>query len=285
MKNLTISEITTIAFSIQLPPLLAPTSATSDIFSCPICLEFKPGSILSHSICSRLFCALDILALIENNQNCPICREKVLENPWSGNELTTFTRPTPAETLSIENADYYCDSCNLVCKAKQAEIHHLTCPNKPVIHRPPTHIPPKGLSPLLKREAVSNPVTKTTQDPSTYSRSVPLVYYFNGRQVATKMISKNWPAMRVREQLSTLTGVDVDSIKLYKFAHREIADTEKVSQFAKPQGATYLSAFSDLRDLSVTTANLIVHELGPRPIIERPDASWNPPLPPVIDLD
>ena len=81
------------------------------------------------------------------------------------------------------------------------------------------------------------------------------------------------PKKLVRPEAADLTNIDLESIKLFKFTHRQIEDNKLVKSFTNDQGATYLVAYSDLPgDLKASTASMILHELGLAPYSPpRPD--------------
>lgn len=268
LSRLTFANLTTIKATATLPPILEATPESSELLTCPICLEFKPGKMVSHLPCMRLFCVDCILTLINDSQNCPLCREATSE-PFVS---TYFARPPPVEQSFIDNVDYYCGECKEKLKYEAAKVHHQTCPRGPERHQPPNYIQPRGQEPLLMREVVSNPIA--IDKPPTNRRL--LVLHHNGNQIKSKYFENHKTALDVKREIANVAGAALENIKLFKFIHKEISDATRVATFATNHGANYLTSLENFDELGQRSANIILHEMGPPPRIERPQENEEP---------
>lgn len=252
------------------PPPLTPTLESSEHLQCPVCLEVKPGMMVMHFDCSRLYCAEDAITIITasnpSENLCGICRLPAKHaNPLMPSK---FHKPIPIVQTFIDSIKYHCESCNANVKYFSAISHHQECPNRASTHRPPEHIPPRGASALVLREVISNPVVGSFN--YTHRNSRLCILHFNGTQITSKFFPKNYTVRRIKSTISDLTGVTVENIKLFKFNHLELGDNEKIDLYTKVAGATYLSSFSNVDGLEASTANLVLHEVGPHPFIAPP---------------
>lgn len=272
LSKLHISELRSIQANAPLMPVLEPTSASSELLSCPVCLELK-AAVAFHTNCMRLVCIDDILQLIDSNNFCPLCRGRVVDTRHS--DITEFVKPPPIIQHLFDNIDYECNTCCQTLKYTPAITHHQVCPGERP-HQPPAYLPPRGSQAMVRREGVSNPVSGKREHQS-FDRVKLLVIHHNGRQIVSKCFRKNQSASDVKNTISNISGADVSSIKLFKFAHREINDSETVKNFSATTGATYISAFSNEPNLTSHTANIIIQELGPPPQVERD--GWNIQVP------
>lgn len=141
---------------------------------------------------------------------------------------------------------------------------------------PPAFIAPRGQSELVHNELVSNPVPRGFDQIVTRPQRL-IVYYFNERQVASKMVNKNKTANYIKTQLANITDMKPEDINMFKFIHRELEDNSLVSEFVNTRGATYITAFPNKSELKDLSANLIFHELRPDPVqFSRPDNTPTP---------
>lgn len=154
-------------------------------------------------------------------------------------------------------------------KIGPAKLHHQVCPRGRAPHLPPSYLPVRGSEPLENREIVSNPIS---DKPGTNAKRLTIIHH-NGQQVTSKFFDIYKTAADVKQQVARLTRTNVSDIKLYKFAHREIDDTESVKRFAPSDGANYICSFTSFQELNNRSANIIFQELGPPPRVERPPES------------
>lgn len=291
LKRLHYSDLRRINAEAQAIPALTPTLASSEALQCPVCLEFKGHNSIIHLNCWRLICTPCTIQLIDDHQECPLCRGSLRESFGP----TWVIKPPPLVRSMIDNVDYQCDQCKLVMKETNARSHLNKCAQTER-HRPPPYIPPRGENPFLFKELVSNPLV-LPDDLATSDRRL-IVHYHNGRQVTSKSVPSYHSVHQWKSRLANLLDADVGEIKIYKFAHRELKDDDLIRDVARSRGATYLASFaksSDYQNLATRTANLILHELGPEPYIKKPAANppsdwtdgwgpdyseedWNPPI-------
>lgn len=262
LKRLIYEEIRLVNAGGRLPPLMEPTQASSEILTCPVCLEFKIDKMLIHLNCMRILCSNCVLVLIDQQKDCPLCRGQVNELL----EATFFIKPPPIIQQFIDNVDYECSACLSTMKIGPAKEHHKTCSREPPRHQPPSYIPPRGLEPLERRELVSNPITQR----ASFESSRLIIYHHNGSQICSKMIPGMKTVRDLKQQVSDITGADMEGLKMFKFYHKELNDWEKVGHVAANDGANYLSTFTNFQELSTRTANIILQELGPPPRVEKP---------------
>lgn len=277
-KRLDYSDLRSINAAAPATPVLSPTLESSEALQCPVCLEFKGHNVVIHLECWRLVCIPCTLALIDNFKDCPLCRGKLRQDFGP----TWVIKPPPIVKQIIDNVDYKCNQCNLIMKERQARTHLNRCEHTER-HQPPAHIPPRGENQLVFKELVSNPPVLSRQFSTSDRRLV--IQYHNGRQVTSKVVPASHTVEQWKMRLSNIIGANVGDIKMYKFMHRELKNDELIRDVAKTRGATYLTSFandSDFSNLATHSANLILHELGPEPIIPRPveqtssdwDTSW-----------
>lgn len=261
LPRLTLTNINQINATGTLLPFMEPTETFAAILSCPICLEFKHDKMISHLNCRRLTCTECVLNLIANDSSCPICR-----SPCSNYSSPLYTKASPIEQQFIDSCDYICDNCDQVMKLESAKIHHRSCPRGQPHHQPPSHIPTRGVGPLVRRELVSNPISPS----QTYSDRRLLVLHHNGNQVVSKFFTKYSTARMVKAAIAELSGADPSTLKLFKFVHAEVKDEARVWEFATSNGANYMSSFTNFDSLAERSANIILQELGPPPRVETP---------------
>lgn len=267
MLPLTIPELRSVLAQAPLAPCLEPHHQHLDRFLCPVCLEYQPDRMVMHNQCSVLICAQDALALLDDSQQCPTCRGPI--SPTDALGPTRFIKILPIVQQFLDEIQFRCDSCQLIVTKTQAYEHHLSCPDAEPVRQPPENVPPRGLSRLVKNELVSNPVVEPQR---TLRENRLLIYYYNGRQICTKMIPATYSGRQVRDQIAAIAGAERENLKIFKFIHREIASSDSVDDFAHTNGVTYISAYSDQNELSNRAAHLILHEIGPPPVLPRAQA-------------
>lgn len=265
MQTLYYSDIQRLITQSPRMPLLTPTSESSDPFTCPVCLEINLAMVM-HFSCGNIICAPDAISLIENEQNCPMCRGELVDEDRS---LPTKLAKVPAPLQSfVDLIQYKCEICAEKFSYAEAIHHHKNCTVKTSTLRPnhPPHVPIRGQEPLVRCEIISNPPTTNTHERNVRPSRL-LIYHHEGVQIRAKFVCENWTAARVKRQISDLTGDKVDNIKLFKFIHTEIPNDAVVKDFARANGANHISSFVTKDRLADCCAHLIFHEIGPTPYL------------------
>lgn len=266
MLKLTYSEIQSYVARATLPPTIPMASSYREALECPVCLESRPYSMLAHTECGRLICGSCIIALLDANHHCPICRGRLRANIWDDSSEPMIRKPSPIEQKFIENIQYSCEACSTSLNRAEALMHHQTCIASSR-HQPPPYIPPRGVNPIERTELVSNAIS----DAADWKSYIPIILHYNGKQICTKIFGKNKTASHVKIALAKQIGIPAESFKLYKFSHREIRETIRVADLVDSPGSIYLSAFSDKTGLSTNAANILLEDVGPPHQIDVPE--------------
>lgn len=264
MSRLNLRDIRKMLADAPAPPLSEPTDESSEIFTCPVCLLYRHDMMIAHENCGVLICASCVLVLLDNNRSCPMCRELTHE-PWSWEPTSTNTRPirfrkpTRVENHFMSLIEYRCENCDQLNKFEAAKLHHLNCPGAPSRHQPPPHIAPRGQSKLERVELISN--VSSQADKSDFGKRT-FIVHLNGRQLVSKSFGLAKNCNKLRCEIARDSGHEPNEIKIYKFEHRELDDSTQLNEIAARVGATYITAFTRIPELSERTANLILEEVG-----------------------
>lgn len=271
MRYLEYSDICEIVGKASRPPNMNPTSDSVGPYECPVCLEYKHGTMLLHSECFKAICAQHILILLDQGKDCPYCRMPLRESNWSSNNNILVIKPLPNDTYWMDRIKFECQDCGESLTSEPAKLHHQTCSNNSR-HQPPAHIPPRGRDSIQRIEVVSNPYEQPRR---SYNERL-IVYNHNGRQLVTRFERMNRSILDLKRRIGAMVNVDPSTIRMYKFFHREVSDNLQVATIAPFHSACHLASFtSDLFPrLSTCTAHLVVEELGPHPQLE-PEESWD----------
>lgn len=258
MDSLSFGQIQRLIARAPNPPLnMHPTSDYAEIFSCPICLEYRHGLFLSHMNCGNLICAPCVIQLLQENHDCPVCRDKLRMDRDNPSSSILFSLPTRAETRFLELVDFECNGCGTSHKYREATVHHQSCQGQQR-HQPPAHIPQRGSVAFERIELISN---ADRHLPEGNSRRL-VVAHFNGKQLNTKFYRANHSAIEIKQTMANISEEPIDTIKIFKFSHKEIWDNELISNVANNAGATYICGFSNQDALAERSANLLFEEIG-----------------------
>jgi len=274
METLTLEDLNVLLANAPNPPLLPPVSPWIDLLTCPICLEPSPTAVVLHVGCYRIFCVKCVLNILKDNQHRGVCRQPT----WDpGHQPTTDTitrktlyiRTTPQCNYLRENLEYQCSDCKKTMLIPDALVHPNNCSQNPKF-KPPDYIHPWGEAPLVRRETFSNPpVPRVGRDPPA-GRDHLLIYHLNGNQIGSKFVRNSRCVGEVKDQVAKISKIPSRDIKVYKFNHEPLDDSEKVGDIARPSGATHLTFLSGFDDISKRTVSLIIQEAGPLPKATRP---------------
>lgn len=267
MPGIDITELYRLSNEAPRPPLLPPLDDEADIFTCPICLEFKPAHIVIHSNCGRAFCAADAANLVVSGQSCPLCRGPLQKADRS---RTKFELPRVLERHAIEQVRFECPSCNAKLYLDDALSHPKLCLTQNRRHVPPVHIPTSIDNIVRRNELVSNPREPNPDKTPEHNRLI--IFHHNGEQVLSACYNPNWEMERVKFDLARKLWVSPSNINLFKFIHIGIDDHAIVRDVCHSRGATHLTSFNLPPNLEDLTINLNFDEEGPPPYVPRPVA-------------
>lgn len=270
---LSYNDIVSIMTQAPAAPTLQPTSASIGPYECPVCLTFQPNLMLTHTKCMRTICAQDLLNLLNAGSDCPVCRDPLRQNNWDWTSNLNIRRPPPNDIYWMERVLYECTYCAQSFQFEEAKEHPADCDDiNQLRHQPPAHIGPRTSRRTEFVEVISNPKA----DVRNMSSERLLIHHFNGRQIVTKFTPQRKNIAFVKSQLANITGVNANAFKIYKFIHLELSDSQLVGDVASGPGSTYLSSFSNHQNLGVSTANLILEEVGPPPVVPPPQQGLIP---------
>lgn len=259
-----------IADTKQPPSRFEAIEATVGPYECNVCLLYRHELTLFHTDCMKAFCAYCVTETIAKlRPTCPLCKQCIFEHATS---RLKFIKPTPNDHYWIDRIQFRCKDCNFTGDLFKARDHAKEC-EKLFAHQPPKHIPKWESVNSQRREVVSN--CKTNDFPNRRDRL--LLHYFNGLQIAARMTKWSKTIRQLRTDIAKLAEKDPDKIKIYKFTHVELVDTEIVGDVARTNGATYICSFDDLPQLSKHCLCLTLEHIGPAPLLSaEPDQSLGP---------
>ena len=271
-QELTIQEVYTFQATSPNPPLLQAVEETIGILECPVCLTFTPEGMLAHINCDRIICATCCVALLNENNHCPICRLHFTEiDPYqtSGSSLRKLT---PTELEYASKVLFECQICETKMNAPEAR-EHAEC-QQPLIRQPPASLQHQRVPATTRYEVISNP--PATQTAWRYTRLI--VARLNGRPIFSKMFPLRNTIRDVENRVAYHANFD-DVVKTYKFSHRLLDPREKIGVVAPTDGATYLNFVTNSESLSTNTVDLLFEGVGapvepPRQPEVDPDLDW-----------
>lgn len=267
MDLLTFSEIREISNRADLPLLLNPTQDSIGLMDCQICNCYRPRGMILHARCRRFVCALDAINLLENNMNCPFCREVLRNSDYHVTSRTIFTRPSPNDQFFMDKIKFQCTFCEVELLLEEAKQHNASCSRNPARskHQPPAPLQPRGLAPPVRREVISNNVADDR--PERPERLI--VFHHNGTQIKTRMHNSLMTIRELKSFVSNLTGVQIENLQMVKFIHKVLVDDDILDDVAHTDGCTYLATFSELSDVRGRSLHLILEEVGPPHITDE----------------
>lgn len=267
MQRLTIDEIRqTVTRAPPRPPqTFAATEESVGPYTCRVCLEHQFGIMLFHETCQVPFCAVCILQHIDQSKPCPMCRAP-LKN---AGQQTFVARPNLRDNYWLDLIKFRCGPCGIILSAPEAHHHRAKCEGENR-HVPPPHIRPWHQNPQTANELISNPPPGPEQQTArTNSRLI--VFHFNGRQVLSRQIPPNRTIRQVKEVLNRIVNVDIGTIKIYRFVHRELRDETPLGDVALRGGVTHFAAFTNMPPLGDRCLNLVLQDVGPHRSNREPD--------------
>lgn len=266
---LTLDQVRGIARQASPQLTFPPTSDSIGSFGCLVCLEVKRNGMVYHPHCRSYFCAADVLTMLEeedeNLYKCPRCRYSLLDE--KDDNLTTLLATSVNDDHFINRILYTCTFCSVDLPYLEARAHGPKCAdNQQQNARIPARSErPRGLVEPVRREVISNPCA--TDRPEREDRL--FIIHLDGEQLRARMISKNWNGNRLRHYIANLAGIDVDKLKIVKFFHRVMSDSDLVSNVANTDGATYISVFTNQNTLKDRSITLNMEQVGPRPLTDH----------------
>lgn len=239
---------------IKIDPATAVDQEVAESIQCPVCLMIST-KMLKHSKCGQWFCTSCIKQLIYNlpsgveywrgeptTVDCPNCRQIWIE-----------FRPNPQET----------DRDRLASKTKlmplvqtEAKIHEsitFKCPN--CVENFHTSSVSNHKCQQTTKVAVSTPQTY----PDTYIRSNGAKFEWeglnenrmrlctlslNGKGIFTGFFSRSHTIRQLKEKISRVTGVNVESFQLFKFTHNILDQNALIGTLHPGKGKICIQAFS-----------------------------------------
>lgn len=246
------------------PPTLKPTRESVGPYACIICDKYVPGQMIWHVLCGRYYCVQDVLDIGPTGSRCAGCFKPLVVNPANPFSHLEFSLPTFNDLYWIERIQFECASCGIQLLLKSAKFHPQSCPCDDR-RRPPPHIHTRGLEPIERIEITSQPYELKHSE----EKDRLLVMSLNGQQVLSRFAHRNKTMGQVKEKLARFTHNEPADLKIFKFYHRVVPDHLTVDTVAPREGACYLAAFTNTRDLETRVAHLVLEEVGPPPAVKK----------------
>jgi len=154
-------------------------------YECPVCLEYRHSIMICHTLCLNLFCATEVLEIIDKAQPCPMCRRAVLRD-HDGTSHWRLAKLTPDDNYRINRIQYECPDCLEHLSLNSAKSHAERCSLKSRPHRPTRRNPWLEYQPVERLGIMSNPRPRGAPLVANGKDRL-LIYFVNGRKVRTTM--------------------------------------------------------------------------------------------------
>lgn len=244
------------------PPVFEPTPETSRHLTCIICYDFKPGAMVQHFDCTKLFCSTCANKLVEGKteSKCPLCHDPLIERNPLG--TTRFHRPPPALQNFMDDVEYHCNICDTKVTYSASLDHLFNCQGTAEERRP--RFDSTITNEFRRSSVVSNPEPEwLAQVSNNETSSRWFVIHLNGKKFWTTSVKNGRPIGELKERIARRANLNLHDLYSVKFSHRIVDDSELVENVSLIDGFTHLNFYSALPKEKARTHLIDLYLLGP----------------------